>query len=250
MDDIDGELATLRGGAGYVFFVDDNICGNTAHARSLFTLLKRYQLRWVSQSSITLADQPDLLRLAADSGCCGLFVGFESLLPQALAGFNKPFGRPERYVEAMKRFHDHGIGIQGSFVFGNDGDDEGTFDRVYEFTQKTRLDSAFFTILTPLPGTRVYDRLRREGRMRTTAWEDYDMSHVVFEPRCMPADRLEARYHELNRQFFSLRSLLWRLPWARRAQVFGPMNWFFRRGWRESARARRGELERFGAAAG
>lgn len=238
LEDIEAELRTMQEGMGYVFFVDDNICGNTAHARRLFELLKSRGFRWVSQSSITLADHPDLLRLAADSGCCGLFVGFESLDSGALAGIDKPFGRPERYVEAMKKFHDHGIGIQGSFVFGYDGDDEGSFDRVYEFTHKTRLDSAFFTILTPLPGTKLHARLESEGRILTKDWSLYDMSHVVFEPRCMPAEKLEERFHELNRRFFSVSSLLWRLPLARRAQVFGPMNWLFRRGWKRATRER------------
>lgn len=237
--DVERELLSMRDGLGIVFFVDDNICGNLAHARELFEMLRRHDFRWVSQSSITLADHPDLLRLAADCGCVGLFVGFESLDPEALAGIDKPFGRPERYVEAMKKFHDHGIGIQGSFVFGYDRDDAGTFDRVYEFAHKTRLDSAFFTILTPLPGTKLHARLAGEGRILTTDWSLYDMSHVVFEPRCMTAERLEERFHELNRRFFSAPSLLWRLPFARRAQIFGPMNWLFRRGWKRATRRRR-----------
>ena len=130
----------------------------------------------------------------------------------------------------------HGIGIQGSFVFGYDWDTPETFDQVCEFTEKTRLDSAFFTILTPFPGTRVYERLEREGRILTTAWERYDMSHAVFRPRCMSPEQLEERYHDLNRRFFSVLSLLRRLPLSRRAQVFGPMNWAFRRGWKRAAR--------------
>lgn len=237
LPDIERELATM---SGYVFFVDDNICGNVPHARALFTLLKNYSIRWVSQSSITLADNPELLRLAAESGCCGLFIGFESLRPEAFAGINKPFGRPARYVDAMKRFHDHGIGIQGSFVFGYDWDGPGTFDEVYEFTEKTRLDSAFFTILTPFPGTRVHERLSAEGRILTHDWGRYDMSHVVYEPRCMSPERLEESFHEINRRFFSIPSLLKRLPLARRAQVFGPMNWGFRRGWKRAVGLRAG----------
>lgn len=238
LEDVERELQAMDGGPGYVFLVDDNIFGNTAHARKLFALLGRYPFRWVSQSSITLADHPDLLRLAAESGCCGLFVGFESLVPEAFEGIRKPFGRPERYVEAVKRFHDHGIGIQGSFVFGYDWDSAATFEQVHQFAHETRLDSAFFTILTPFPGTKVHERLKQEGRILTTAWERYDMSHVVFRPRCMPADELEERYHDLNRRFFSFPSLLRRLPLARRAQVFGPMNWGFRRGWRRAVRMR------------
>jgi len=239
LEDVEQELETMRGGNEFVFFVDDNISGNTVHARKLFTLLKNYSFRWMSQSSITLADHPELLRLAAESGCCGLFVGFESLLPEALAGVGKPFGRPERYVEAVRQFQDHGIGIQGSFVFGYDWDGPETFEQVYEFTEKTRLDSAFFTILTPYPGTKVYERLKSEGRILTTAWERYDMSHAVFRPRCMSPEQLEERYHDLNRRFFSVLSLLRRLPLSRRAQVFAPMNWAFRRGWKRAARLRR-----------
>jgi radical SAM superfamily enzyme YgiQ (UPF0313 family) len=189
----------------------------------------------MSQSSILLADHPELLRLAAESGCCGLFIGFESLLPEALRYVNKPFGRPERYEEAIRRLHDHGIGIQGSFVFGYDWDDASTFDRVYEFTERTRMDSAFFTILTPFPGTKVRERLVAEGRIFTSDWKRYDMSHAVFQPKNLSPEELEKCHRDLNRRFHSLGSLLGRFPFSRRALVFGPMNWTFRKAWKRAA---------------
>jgi radical SAM superfamily enzyme YgiQ (UPF0313 family) len=231
---VERELLTLHGGGGFLFLVDDNVFGDTAYARELFTMLKRHSFKWMSQSSILLAEHEEMLRLAADSGCIGLFVGFESLLPEALVRLNKKFGHPERYAEAMRKFHDHGIGIQGSFVFGYDWDDAGSFDRVQEFCDRTRLDSAFFTLLTPFPGTRVYDRMVAEGRLTTRDWSRYDMSHVVFKPAKMTEEQLLERFQELYRSFYSVRSLLWRLPFARRAQVFLPMNWGFHRAWKRA----------------
>jgi len=234
LEDIERELKTIAGGANFIFFVDDNITGNPRYARMLFNTLKRYPFKWLSQTSITFAEDTELLRLARESGCYGMFIGFETLTQEGLNLLNKGFNRVDRYAEMIRRIHDHGIGIQGSFIFGYEWDTRDSFDRVLEFTEKVRLDSALFTILTPYPGTRLFMRMKEEGRLLTTDWSRYDMAHVVFRPKGMSVEELEEGYMRVNRRFYSFRSILKRLLGIRRSLVvFGPMNWGFRKAWKD-----------------
>ncbi|MDP2156749.1 MAG: radical SAM protein [Nitrospirota bacterium] len=234
LEDIEREIHAISGGSNFIFFVDDNITGNPGHAKKLFELLKKYNFRWLSQTSITFADNPELLKLAKESGCHGMFIGFETLTQEGLNSLNKKFNKADKYADSIKRIQDHGIGIQGSFIFGYDWDTKASFDAVVNFTEKTRLDSTLFTILTHYPGTRVFSRMMEEGRILTTDWSKYDMAHVVYKPKNMTVDELQQGYLEANRQFYSWGSMFKRLPaWRRSLLVFGPMNWGFRKAWQE-----------------
>lgn len=233
IEDIERELEGISGGANFLFIVDDNITGNRAYAKRLFEMLKAKPFKWLSQTSITLAEDEELLRLAAESGCYGMFIGFETLTQEGLDKLNKRFNRAEKYAELIRRIHDNGIGIQGSFIFGYDWDTKDSFDLVCDFAEKTRLDSTLFTILTPYPGTRVFTRMKEEGRILTFDWSRYDMAHAVFRPANMSPEELEEGYLKANRRFYSVGSMFRRLPAMRRSlMVFGPMNWGFRKAWK------------------
>ncbi len=232
IEEIEQELQTISGGANFIFFVDDNITGNPGHAKKLFGMLKRYPFKWLSQTSITFAENPELLKLAQESGCYGMFIGFETLTQEGLNSLNKTFNKAEKYAESIRRIQDHGIGIQGSFIFGYDWDTRASFDTVVDFAERTRLDSTLFTILTPYPGTRVFTRMQEEGRILTTDWSKYDMAHVVYQPKNMTPEELQEGYLQANRRFYSWGSMFRRLPAMRRSlMVFGPMNWGFKRAW-------------------
>lgn len=233
LEDVEKELNTLTGNANFLFIVDDNIVGKPDYAKELFQLLKKFHFKWLSQASITFAENRELLKLAQESGCYGMFIGFESLSQEALNKLNKKFNKADKYAEMIKRIHGHGMGIQGSFIFGYDWDTKETFNEVLEFVEKTRLDSVLFTILTPFPGTKVFERMKEEGRLLTTDWRLYDMAHAVFRPKNMEPEELEEKFLEANRKFYSVASMLKRLPALRRSIiVFGPMNWGFRQAWR------------------
>lgn len=233
LEDIERELDTLSGGANFLFVVDDNITGNPAYAKELFSLLKRYPFKWLSQTSITFAENQELVELAKESGCYGMFIGFESLSQDALNRLNKRFNKADTYADLIKRIHDHGMGIQGSFIFGYDWDTKETFDEVLNFAEKTKLDSVLFTILTPYPGTNVFEKMKREGRLITTDWSKYDMAHAVYRPRNMTPEDLEQMYVEANRKFYSYPSMFRRLFAMRRSQtVFLPMSFGFRKAWK------------------
>ncbi len=214
----------------FVFFVDDNIASNHDYAARLFEAIMPLGLYWVGQASVEFSDQPELLRLAARSGCRGLLVGFESVTPENRNVCRK-MGSAERYMKAIERFHAAGIGVEGSFILGFDHDEQGAFDAIHSFTVNAGVDSVYLSILTPYPGTRLHRRMERDGRILSRDWRRYDTSHVVFQPGRLSPQRLERGYIDLYRRAFSGWSITRRLTGAcfRRLLFFVPMNLGFRR---------------------
>lgn len=222
-------------GRGFVFFVDDNIVGKPGYAKELFRALIPLRVRWFSQASLAVARDEELLRLAQESGCKGLFIGFESLSQETLKAMGKSMNRVHEYRDAVKRIHDHGIGIQGSFIFGTDGDDETIFSDVLRFIERTHIEAALFSVLTPFPGTRIEAALRLEGRILHRDWAAYDMNHVVFRPKRMTPARLQDGFDWAYRTLYGYRSILTRLfPFTRSGLFFGVQNYGFRQGWKKT----------------
>ena len=228
LKEVEREIQSLRRAPAYIFFVDDNIVGNIRYARELFTMLSHYRLRWVSQGPISIAQDDELVRLMARAGCHGMFIGFESLSPENLRLMGKTSNRVERYETGIKRLHDHGIGVHASFVFGYDYDDPSVFERFLAFAHTAKIDGAFLPVLTPFPGTRIYQRLKQEGRILTEDWSRYDMATVVFRPKRVTVQELQEGFWWVNKEFYSLRSMFRRIlhPLAIRRSliIFGPMN--------------------------
>jgi radical SAM superfamily enzyme YgiQ (UPF0313 family) len=194
-----------------IFFADSNIIGQRRHAVQLLRMLQRYQVPWMSYSTVTIAKDPELLTLCQSSNCVGLAIGFESLSPDNLDRMGKGFNRPADYEEAIRRIRDHGIGIVASFILGLDGDDLSVFERTYDFIRRTRIESSFFLISTPLPGTRLRQRLLQEGRIFDFDWDHYDCTHVVFRPRQMSPEQLLEGVNWLWKETLSHRSIWGRL---------------------------------------
>jgi radical SAM superfamily enzyme YgiQ (UPF0313 family) len=168
---------------------------------------------------VLLADDEELLDLAAESGCRGLLMGLESISPENLRNSRKGFNSPDRFVRVVEKLHDHGIALQGCFVFGLDGDDPDVFMKTAEFAVAAKTDLPRFAIVTPFPNTGLYKRLESEGRILTWNWELYDGQHVVFQPRKMSVRELEAGTEATWKHAYSIRSILARLrhspaPWS------------------------------------
>jgi radical SAM superfamily enzyme YgiQ (UPF0313 family) len=235
MDEVVAELRTLPSFEGLltlkrcVFFVDDNIVSNRAYAKEFFSAVGGMNLNWFGQASVNIVRDPEILRLAQKSGCRALFIGFETLNDESLAGIGKKFNQPKDYMDVVKKIHDHGIGIDGSFVFGFDEDTEAAFDRTLEFVMRAKMEIAYFSILTPYPGTRLHTRLTAEKRLLTEDWDYYDANHVVFRPKLLSPEKLLEGYHYVMKEFYSVSSIFWRL-WGTTAwkNLFYPMNFGFR----------------------
>lgn len=213
-----------------VFFVDDNIIGQPEHAAALFEAIRPFRLRWLGQASVDIAERPDLLKAMAETGCMGLEIGFETIdAASAAMRMGKPVRDPRDVLEAIELIHSHGIGIQGSFIFGFDHDDPGVFARTARFVDRAKLDAVYVGVLTPYPGTRVHRQLKEEGRLLHERWDEYDTAHAVFQPKGMSAAELEAGYRWSLRHLYSWRSMGRRLLGSRtQPSFFVPMNLGFK----------------------
>jgi radical SAM superfamily enzyme YgiQ (UPF0313 family) len=191
---------------------DDNIAGDMAYAKSLFRALAPHRKWWSSQASIHAAANDEFLELAARSGCKQLFVGLESISQASLNQAQKRFNRVSDYARAIQKIHSHGIAVQVGIVFGFDGDEETIFGETMDFLEAAGVQNATFNILTPFPGTQLYQRLEEEGRILTRDWSKYNgRSDVVFRPRWMSPEQLLAGYEYANKRFYSWPSVCKRL---------------------------------------
>ncbi len=210
-----------RQGARRAIFVDLNLISDRRYARELFTALIPLRVDWYGLATVLLVDDPELLDLCARSGCRGLLMGLESLSPANLQGTRKGFNRPEHFARVVERLHDHGIALQGCFVFGLDEDDPDIFLRTAQFAVDAAIDLPRFAVVTPFPNTPLYRRLEAEGRILTRNWELYDGQHVVFQPARMSPEELRDGVEAAWKHTYSLGSTWRRIrrspaPWPTR----------------------------------
>ncbi len=214
-------LADLQTISRDFIFVDDNIAADHAYARELFTAMAPLRKRWVSQCSIEVADDAELLGLMRAAGCHGLFVGIETTNAANLATVGKQFNDSTRYQERIRRIHRAGIGIVAGIILGLDHDAPGVFAGTLRFLQQMRIEAVQVNILTPLPGTPLFADMEHAGRVTDHDWSHYDFRHVVFRPAGMTAVELQAGADWLYAQFYRLDRILWRfvrglftMPWV------------------------------------
>ena len=206
---IDEVIEEIKGfGSKKFFFMDDNIVGRPKYAKELFQKLIPLKVIWGSQASITMAKDPELLNLYARSGGRYAFIGFESLSQKSLENLHKGWNSAKDYKEAIKKIHDVGINIIGSFVFGLDEDDSSVFKTTFDFIMETNMDAAQFHILTPLPGTVTYSLLEKEGRIIDRDWARYHTGEVVFQPKGMTVEELQNGYYWIFRNTYTIKNIL------------------------------------------
>jgi len=194
-----------------VFFVDDNIYCRRERCRMFLEALTPLGVRWGGQCTISIARDPMMLELAARSGCVGLAIGLESFCKESLVGAHKRFNDPDRFYRDIETIKSYGILIWGSFVLGFDEDNEKGLERTIAMAKSSKLDFACFNFLTPLPGTSIYDRFTEQGRLTSTNWSHYNMSHLVYRPSGVSQSVLENMVRKAWLEFYSLRSLFNRL---------------------------------------
>ena len=203
-----------------IFFLDDNIFSSEPYCRELFSELKKLNVSWVGQASLHLtASNPDLLRLATDSGCIALFVGIESLsaanLRATRALAKNMVTTPEAMGQSIRVLHDHGIIVMAGVIFGFDDDDPGVFARMREFLGDHRVGLGSFSALTPFPGTRLFEELHAQSRITTYDWSKYDGATAVFLPKLMTPAQLQEGTRAMGVDFYSTPKILRRL-WVNR----------------------------------
>jgi radical SAM superfamily enzyme YgiQ (UPF0313 family) len=185
-------------------FVDDNIIADREYAKELFRAMIPLKKRWVSQCSIEIADDPELLKLAKKAGCQGLFIGIESISESNLNAIGKAFNAPDRYRERIRTIRRSGIGVIAGIIVGMDKDDITVFQKTLQFLQGMRIDSLQLNIMTPLPGTPLYDDLEKAKRIIDRDWSHYDFRHVVIKPAWMTKQQLQDGADWLIRQYYRM----------------------------------------------
>jgi radical SAM superfamily enzyme YgiQ (UPF0313 family) len=199
-------------GAKNIIFLDDNIIGDTRYAKALFKAIKPLNINWVGQASISLlVNDNDILRLVSESGCKALFMGIESVSEQQLQAMKKAMKEINLLELALKRIKKHNILIHASIVFGFDNDQKNIFNQTLHFLMKNKVSTVSFNVLTPYPGTRIYEELKNEDRLITTDWKYYDHNTVVFKPKNMTPYELQLGNYKARKKFYSLHSVLLRL---------------------------------------
>jgi len=213
---------------GYYFFVDDNIIGNVAYAKELFKALIPLKIKWLGQFSANIANYPDLITVAGKSGCLAAYIGFESLTEINLSEINKKTNKIEQYPALFKMLNKVNIRPFASIIFGFDNDTTEIFDKTLNFLFTNKAGKAYFYILTPIPGTKLYERLDAEKRITTKNWDLYDGANVVFKPLLLSPEQLETGLWKTYQRFFTLPKILTRnLFYSLRNPIMYPLLLFF-----------------------
>lgn len=195
--EVAAEIAAMED--GFVMFQDDNIVGNQRYAAQLFAALKPLGREWGAQGSINVTNNDKLLKGMADSGCRSLFVGFESISEETLQILSKgKVNKARKFRDQIKKLHDHGIMIVGSFIVGIDGEPPSVFDDIYKLVDETGIEFPVINCLTPFPGTPLYDSLKKADRIIDHNWDHYDLQHVVIKPWDQEPEQLQFKYNTLN----------------------------------------------------
>lgn len=225
------EFGSFRGKV--IILWDDNIACDPVYAKRLFRAIAQHRKWWAAQAGVEAARDDQFLALAAESGCKQFFLGLESVEQASLKSVSKQFNRVDDYARAIERIHSHGIAVQAGIVFGLEHDTETVFDRTIDFLEAAGVQNATFNILTPFPGTPLFDRLQDEDRILTYDWAKYNSrADVVFRPRHMSPETLLAGYRYANRRFYSLGSIRKRfLRSAVQASWAVPLNLAYHLAW-------------------
>jgi len=192
----------------FIEFADDNTFVNKPHSKKLMRALAGEDIRWFTETDLSVADDPELLSLMRDAGCAEVLIGFESPTFAALDGVelksNWKARHLDRYLEAIRRIQDRGIRVNGCFILGLDGSGVESFDEIWKFVQQSGLYDIQITVQTAFPGTPLYTRLKNEGRiLRDEAWELCTLFDVNFKPAKMSVAELEAGFRGLVTRIYS-----------------------------------------------
>lgn len=228
IDDVIREIKRI--GRKHIMFIDDNFIGNKDWTYRFLNALKPLNIKWNAAVSINAAEDETLLDLMKESGCQGLFIGFESIHAASIADVHKVQNQKTAYENAVSAIHKRGIMINASFVFGLDGDTEETFGKTLDWIVKNKIETVTSHILTPYPGTALHARLLREGRIISDDLSLYNTAHVVFRPKNMTEKELEDGYLWLYRKVYSIKNIIKRLPEAKpQRSAYLMFNLFYRK---------------------
>ena len=200
-------IKELTSGRAFIELADDNTFTNPKYTRRFLEQLQDLDIHWFTETDISVADDEALLDLLYTSGCRQVLIGLESPRAASLDGMdavNWKHKQSDRYLDAIQTIQSHGVTVNGCFIVGNDGEDEGVFEDIRAFVEKSELLECQVTVLTPFPGTRLLTRLQREERLLFDRfWNRCTLFDVVFRPSHMTPEQLEAGHRWLMEELYT-----------------------------------------------
>lgn len=205
--DVVNELKSFK--EKFFMFIDDNLTQDRTYVLELLQAITPLRKKWITQASVEIADDPVLLRALQNSGCVGVFIGLETFSEIALCSQNKNIKAPQYYKEAIQKIHKFGIFVEAGLIFGFDSDTVAVFENTLKILDKIGIDAIQASILTPLPGTKLFREMR--SRIVDFNWEHYDYGQAVFSPAKMSRTDLNAGLNWVKKRYYAPRRILKRL---------------------------------------
>ena len=214
-----------------LYVTDPNFVSEPRHARAVLEVFRECDIRWYGHAGLNLTRDEKMLDLMAESGCIGVNIGFESLSQTNMDQMHKLPNKTTQYADCIRRLHEREIGVMGTFMVGFDEDTPEVFDQIVDFAMENRLETAFVLILTPMPGTKLFEQMRSENRIFSHNWLDYDQGTVTFFPKNMTPGQLHQGMRSAWERVYSWRGIWRRIMRKPRVRSFFylPVNLGFRR---------------------
>lgn len=214
VDEVIRDIASIK--SRYFVFWDDNLFADIEYAKILLKELKKLKKKWAAQVTLVSCRDEELLEIASQSGCLYLFIGLESFLQESLLLANKDINIVSEYQQIISLIHKHRICVQAGIIFGFDADKKDIFAKTLQASEEMGIDGATVSILTPFPRTFVYNQLKKENRLLSDDWADYNgKTRVAFRPKHMTPEELYEGYMWFRRKFYSWGSIYRRLNKSR-----------------------------------
>jgi radical SAM superfamily enzyme YgiQ (UPF0313 family) len=195
-----------------ILIYDSNFTWNVEYNKRLLVELKKFKKKWLASGTINILGKNDeFLRLAKEAGLFSWCIGFESISQRSLDEADKKINQVDMYLSAIKKIKKYGQAIVGSFIFGFDNDMPNIFELTYNTIEKWDIDAADFHILTPFPGTPLYKRLKKEGRILSEDWNKYNLANAVFQPKNMSAKELFEGTQWIIQKYYSIPNIIKRI---------------------------------------
>ncbi len=202
-----------------ILFLDPNLNGDKLYFEKLLDLLIPLKIQWAGLATINVAEDDNLLKKVKDSGCIGLLIGFESVEQLSLNQYGKRFNNVSDYKEYVGKLHQNKIRVMGCFVFGFDNEDKSIFQKTIDFVKEIDLDLVRYSILTPFPGTAIFNQFEKENRILTKNWSRYNQEEVVFEPKNMTTGELQAGLYFAWKNSYDYSSIIKKSMGAKRNKL-------------------------------
>ena len=217
IEDVIREIKTLR--TRHIMFIDDNFIGNPSWTKKFLAQIKPLGLKYNAAVTSNIVDMSDILDDLKESGCQSLFIGFESINDKAIDSVNKVQNSVGKYERLVEELHKRGIMINASFVFGLDEDDSSVFEKTLDWIVKNKIETVTSHILTPYPGTRLYENLHKQGRITDFDLSKYNTANVVYRPKNMTQEELYDGYLWIYKEVYSFKNIIKRLPSSKKQWI-------------------------------